>query len=49
MPSAVGLAPTLLPLPAEILAATTVAEAAFDRQHYDELWCCWHALQEEQP
>jgi hypothetical protein len=31
----------------QIIAAATVATEVFDRQHYDELWRRWHALQKE--
>jgi hypothetical protein len=30
----------------EIVAAATTAQAAFDRQHFDQLWERWHALHE---
>ena len=38
----------LLALQDEIVAAAGAARDAFDRQHYDELWRRWHALQAEE-
>jgi hypothetical protein len=35
----------LLAVQDEIVAAASVARAAFDRQHFDSLWAEWHALQ----
>jgi hypothetical protein len=36
---------TLLALQDEIVRAASVAQDAFSRRHYDELWAEWHALQ----
>ena len=37
----------LLHVQDEIVPAATVATAAFDRQHYDDLWRRWHELNQE--
>jgi hypothetical protein len=31
----------------QIVTAASAAQARFDRERYDELWCRWSALQEE--
>ena len=37
----------LFALQDEIVSAATAARDAFDRQHYDELWRQWYAVQNE--
>jgi TubC N-terminal docking domain len=32
----------------EIVASATAARDAFDRQHYDQLWVDWYALQNQE-
>ncbi len=39
---------TLLTLQDEIVRAATVARDAFDRQHFDQRWNEWHALQAQE-
>jgi hypothetical protein len=38
----------LLRLQDQIVTAATAAQAAFDRQYYDDLWCRWYVLHEQE-
>jgi hypothetical protein len=39
---------TLLTLQDDIVRTASAAQHAFDRQHYDQLWQRWHALQAQE-